>query len=437
MITYIVQQANAKKVYHAQIITQIEHFLAQEKFLLQRLGKQLYKPIAQQNTDLISMYLRSYEDLLFSLAKQGLTVPVNLQWVSFTVPQQIITSEGLLDNQVLAPDDNYYLQVVAEPEQLILSQPYTKTEMPEHMLLNMGIGILDADHHYLGHLDLRVALSAIHTYIADHIAYQSKLFDFKLNPANLVQPKIILNKSNYWLGLLRYATGILLPCIIFVMIVTYGYKIYKFFQEQSQALIQAQQKIELLNAYIDMQKSAADTQYKYGVMSLDLNRQNLQLIDVHSLLQDVKAVNAELALLRNVQLKFPSQSAIHQLRIRSNELRLMQILSGILYEMIVQLPSNSTIAVQIVISDIKPDTRMFVFKFTDDGFYTTLQDRQETVSSADIRAKGWNNIFALVDLEHGTLEHIHTAYTGNTISFSIISQLINNVINLETYLEEA
>lgn len=435
MISYIMQIMAAKKIYTAQIVNILEKLLIEQHSLLQSLGKQLLTSIINHDSDTIRSSLLIYADQVFILAKRGYTIPAHIQWVSLTIPQQIISGLGILDKQMLAPDEQYYLQAVADPTNLKLSSLYTIDEMPEHVLLNIGLGILDNEHNYWGHLDVRVSISAIENYIRNKLTIKSNEFDFKLVGSNLLHPRVLLNKSGLCLGFIQYSTYRLIILFICYFMLTCWLRFYRIYLNQAQSLNQSLQQIKLLTTNINIYKLAAETQYKYGMLAVSKDRENLELLDPQNLLTDMQAVNAELAMIRQIHVNVICDDKI-RLQIRANKLRLMQILSGMLYEIIMQLPVSSTVTIQLSVIKAQHNLHKFIFKFIDNGFYTQLLDRFTQCSNADVRTKGWGNIEHLIDIEHGSLEYVHTPYSGNIISLTVIRDTTNNIVSLKNYYSE-
>lgn len=431
IVIYSMQLAEAKKSFHLKLTNKIQLLLEQQQELLQRLSKQLLESIKQQNLTEISKHLRIYEDQIFILAKQGLTIPVKIQWVSFNVPQIVVTSEGVANSNTLAPDQRYYLNVFADPKQLQTSNNYIKEEMPEYRLLNLGLSILDRHNNIQGLLDISISLTSLHAYLESDLGAAAAVFSFNL--LDLANPEIVLNATTYWVGLLKFIAGVVGTFAGLWLLISYGHKLYNYTLVQNLQLENAKRQIATLTMNAVIHRNAAATQNKYGIIAADPETKAMQLIDISELLNDSLAVNAELAQIRNVTITLPTQKIL-QVYIFGNMVRLIQILSGIMYEVLSRLPANSTINVQLLITDLPLNARQFTFKFTDNGFYNTLDSRSELQSTADIRIKGWDNIQNLIAMEGGNFEYVHTAYSGNTISFSLNVKESSNVVNLENYI---
>ncbi|HSX20035.1 MAG TPA: hypothetical protein VLG38_02795, partial [Gammaproteobacteria bacterium] len=296
------------------------------------------------------------------------------------------------------------------------------------------LGITDLEQNYYGHLDTSLALDALRASITQRVPY-NKFFDFQLNGTKLMTPDIVLRPTAYWIGVITFSASCGLIILVIYIVLAFMHKKYTTYQRQDLALTEATEQIKSLRENIVVLKSANQTQFKYGVLTAD-GAQTSTTINLHQLLTDVRTVNAELAIARQIEMKFPSPDAL-ALQIYGNRLRLMQILSGVLSEILQQLPTHSCVMLQVVVTNLTDNVQTVTFKFTDNGFYSSLQHKAEIQSSADVRAKGWSHIQSLLAQENGTLEHTHTAYSGNTIALSFTQQVVNNVIRLESYFEEA
>lgn len=428
IVLFSIRLGTARAAYQQQIVHKIQDFLVHQQTMLQLLSKQAAPLIQQQDWVSLSALLRMYEDQTFGLAKQGLTVPVNAQWVSLNAPPQIITSYGAGETQLLAPDEAYYLRIVANPTQLEASTNYTRHAMPEHTLFNLGLGIMLAEQN-LGQMDVSMALTSVQNYLAGAMP-DNKFFTFNL--VDLQQPQINTNRQAYLFGLAEFLIFGSLSFIFMALVASFSRRVYIHVKQQAATITSSQQRITELEQKCDLATRAQAVQLRYGQLTAAAEANATQLIYLHELFADVVAVNAEYAALRDVQVELPHIAK--QSHIIGNGVRLMQILSGMLYAILQQLPRNSTITIQLMTIDLPPDKRQFVFKFQDDGFYNTLPEQHELPSNADIRAKGWTNILRLIELEGGSFEHAHTAYSGNNISFSLLHTIAKNVVPLESYL---
>lgn len=416
----------SKRNYSHNVRHKLQNLAQQQRYLLQRLSKNLLDPISRRDFEIISVNLRVYEDLSFVLSKQELAVPLSLHYVSLTAPQQIMSSNGIVDNHILAPDDAYYLKVAEEPNSLIFSKPYVKPEMPGYLLSNWGWGITH-NNIYHGQLDAKVAIDAVHNYVVKNLPFESKIFDFKLSNSNILQPKIIVRHLEYIVALLSYTIieMIILLAIIFIKIAILHVR--KVFVLNKSDLIVATNRLEFLANQNTLIKMANELQYRYGAM---LNMETTVL--VKQLLDDIYTVNAPLAAERKITLVFPEYTG-NNMQFQGNNLRLMQILSGMLYEIMFLLAENSTVNLQFIVTDLQKDVQQLQFKFSDNGFYNKLGDRNVPMSYADVRSNGWNNINALIELEDGVLEHQHTTYSGNVITFTIVRKISQKIVNIESY----
>lgn len=222
--------------------------------------------------------------------------------------------------------------------------------------------------------------------------------------------------------------------LFLLLVILLVYTFYKKTRKQTILVAQTQQENKLLNDKIINLKKYIETQNKYGLIENDLNNDN-QVIDVEKLLQDVKAVNLDLVFEKNLNLIFPEYNS-DILRIYGNKFRLMQILSGVLHEIIWQVGNFGTIELKVSVNYNHKGLHQLVFKFIDNGFYNGLEERGYLESRADVRCKAWSRIFALIEQEQGSLEYVHTAYAGNSINLSIPRKVINNVVSLDSYCQD-
>ena len=433
--SFLMNLATHKRNYNDQITSKVQQYLAQQKIILHRLGGKLIPLVKQENIADIAQNLNAYEEIIFVLARQGLAVPVSVHLVSLDAPQQIVGSFGISTPTALAPDEAYYSQVVEEPLELAISQIYIKNEMPNYSMLNLGVGIEDNSGQYYGHLDVKLAVTALHDYIAHDHALRSKLFNFSFAANNSLKPEITINSAACIIAGFNYVVLRLLILAIAVLIAIAAYKIYTKISRQIKVLQKNEKQIQLLNNRLHNLQMFIETQNKYGKLLKNVTEQN-QAIELRQLLNDVKAVNSEFAMERGVSLIFPEYNS-DNLRFHGNRLRLMQILSGMLHDIIWQMASMGQIELKVKLNDNQHGLQKLVFSFTDNGFYNNLQDRNYELSVADVRCKGWTNICSLIEQENGILEHVHTAYTGNSISLSIQPKIVNNVVNLESYYQDA
>jgi hypothetical protein len=434
-VGYIIDLNKQKHAYTTRLTTKISLYLDQQQFSLQRLGTKLINPIKQANVLDIAQQLSTYEEIIFALANKGLTVPLSLQLVSLDAQQQIIGSFGELAATNLAIDEEYYSKIVEEPSKLAISKIYTKQEMPDHQMINLGVGIEDNSGNFYGHLDQKLSVSALHEYITQNVTENSELFSFKFDNQNLSKPAVHFNTLACLQAAIIYCALRLLLVGLVLNVGLYVVKTYKKTKKQDQSLLALEQKLQLSNKKLRFADLALDTQNKYGKLLKHANEEN-QLIDVQQLLIDVKAVNASYALECGVELVFPQYNT-EILRFYGQQFRLMQILSGMLHEIICQMSSLGKIELKVRLNQDTHSLQKLEFVFSDNGFYNTLQLRDYELSAADIRCKGWANIYALIEQAEGHLKHIHTAYTGNSITLSIYSKTTTNVISLESYYQDA
>ncbi len=422
----------AKRLYAQQIEQQIGQLLTQQDFMLKRLGKRILLSIQQHNVQEIVANLRMYEDLCFALAKQDLSVPVSIFFVSLSAHQQVLSSSGMIDESFLAPDEKYYMQAIEEPNRLHISKAYIKSELPEFSLLNWGIGVQGHDKYY-GQLDAKLSLDAIYIYLQAKIP-NTQFFSYQLTIDSGLHPVVTVQQTLFWYGLCEQIFLWLSGYVVSIAAIFYVSKARRRWLLQKHVLQNSRQEIANLHSNLQILQLANEIQQKYGTLALTTAADAKQIIDIHELLRDMHAVNAEFAIVRGVQMRLPNYTA-HNLKFCGNMHRIMQILSGILYEIIYLLAAGSNLEIQVVFKDYAEDKQQLIFKFIDNGYYAGLQDRQVVMSNHDVRCFGWSNIYALIALENGTLEHTHVAYVGNTITLilPLSLQVTNNVVNLFLY----
>lgn len=420
----------ATNKYKSLLINDIHKFLNQQRRLLEQLSQNIIGPIKDQDTFTVAINLRAYEDMLFALSRLNLSLPARIYFVSLSVPQNIIGSNGKVSNKILAPDEKYYINIIDNPTQLTISNAYEELSMPNLFFCNLGLGVIDHGDKFYGQLDMQISINALQHHIATHATKKSWLFNFTLNKDNITLPEITLkNRHLYLIFILVLSAAILAIIAISKLMVLY----YLQYKHQKYALIDLHIKYDLLMSELKLIKSLRQVQHKYGVLSAS-GANNDSLIDIQQILQDAHVVNSEDALLNGVTIQLPLFNTTSQLRFYGNRLRLMQILSGIMHETINVLPSNSTIMLQIEIVPIQDNLHQIHFIFNDNGFYNQLENRHAIPSNADIRMHGWDNIKCLIELELGELRHVHTAYSGNIISFTIMRKIEQKVVNIENYV---
>lgn len=411
----------------ARLAIELEAFRLQQLTLLQSLSQQMLTPIQQNDLAKISASLRAYEDLSFIFAKTFTAVPVNVYFVSLTAPGLLLSGGGKLDMQMLAADEDYYLRLMNNPTQINFSKTYINSAMPEYTMLHWGIGVMAEDIN-LGQLDVKVSLKALNTYFHHKINTES-LFEFKIILRDHLQAALMLNQTQYWSYLMLWLFFSLGTGIVVLSIIAYGRNLYLKNVQQQQTINTLQQENHGLICQVKNYKLASDTQYAYGILAITQATEIEQLIKLQQLLQDIRAVNAEFAASKNVSIKLTATE--HVFAFYGHKLRLMQILSGMLFEIINELSIGAVIELQFVLSNVAHGMQKIIFKFIDNGFYSQLFDRDEKKSAADIRVRGWQNIRDLIALEDGLLQHEHVVYQGNTISLHIVRRVANNVIVLE------
>ncbi len=299
--------------------------------------------------------------------------------------------------------------------------------MPQHRLINIGYGVHMGDK-YLGHLDTQLALNALETFLKADTHTYAKMFRLQFANNRLQSPQIVLQPAAYWSGMLQpvlQTIGMVLIVLCFSLII---YQLYRHAKLVAAALAHTQQQVSELSATVSTYKTILATQYKYGTLML-LSDVKAQLLDVRQLLHDIRAVNADIIQQRAIKLIWPEHIQ-QNFYIFGHSVRLMQILSGILYEILMQLPDASTVELQVTVQNLTRKKQKIVFSFTDNGFHTSLQECEHENSSTDVRIKGWHNLKRMIKKEKAYLEHTHTAYVGNTISLSVVQELGENVVNL-------
>lgn len=416
-----------KNQYQNLINMQLLQISQQQHYLLQRLGKNLLQNTA--DVESIRLNIRAYEDVLFALSKQNLAIPMSVYFVSFTAPQQVIGSNGSLDAKTLAPEDAYYLRAMDTPGHLVFSKPYIKPEMPEFWLANLGIGLLKNEIYY-GQLDAKVALQTLHDYVLNGLPIKSRLFNFKLGESDVMQPKISVNWAYAFVKLGWWFVWEIVALASLVLILLRISKLFKEHLSQKLAFTTLAHNLQELKMQNSLECKAREVQHIYGTM----NYHDTQ-IALSQLLSDIEIVNAPLARLRSVHLNLQPKY-ISNLKFSGDRLHLMQILASILHEIILQLMPGSSISLQVLITDLQQGMQLLQFKFPDDGFYNALNDRQQPVSNADICSQGWNNIYDLIEEAEGTVEHQHTPYAGNTLTFTIVRRMAAKVISIEKYYSQ-
>jgi hypothetical protein len=422
---------STKHEFRTKIINNMQVFLSQQQAILRQLSQSILDPVKNQDVTTIVAKIRAYEDVIFTISKSGLGIPVRIHFVSLSAPQLILGSSGRLNNNSLAPDEAYYLSIMSNPNTINMSRSYEQLAMPGFLFCNLGLGVLEHGTGFYGQLDAQLSLNALHDYLAANNLQNTKLFSFKLNTNNITQPDIVVNRRIYLYGLFIVWSAVVVSILLVVGISRLVYLLYCKYKHQHHELLIVSENLSKLITDKNIMQSSRQVQYKYGILAAnDSNEESL--IDIQQILQDAYAVNAEDAAARGIKIDFPA-SLNNYLKFYGNRLRLMQILSGIIGEGINVLPGNSVIKLQVEISQVQYNLHQVIFKLQDNGFYSKLEHRHVLVSSADVRVQGWDNINYLIDLELGELQYVHTAYTGNTLIFSITRKLEQKVFNIENY----
>lgn len=340
-----------KYAYAAEHVAARQQFFVEQQDLLVRLSKLLPRLVKQREVNAINQLLTTYESVLFALQ-----LPVNMQVVIFDAPQQAI---GLLAE--LAPDESYYMQIMQRPQQLAYSHAYTKSAMPDYPLFNYGLGILDDSGVVLGIVEAKIPEVALQEYL-----------DQKL-------------PTNFYAYIFAIAIGYMLLAGLIIC----SYVLFMRHKARYQA------KIDRLQACLTMHDKYKDMPTVY------VNVNIMQIIN------DIYAATNVMAHALGVTLIFPhlEQRAIY---CYCDQKLLVQMLTAIVKNMLVQLGSNGSLQLEIHLSK-----NQITFEFTDNGFYCELDE-------------GWQDIIEYI-------EHVHTAYVGNKITYSIERSVRNNVISLEQY----
>ncbi len=431
MFSFSSHVAKIRQHFQQQVIVSIQRVLDQQQILLQRLGHNLLLPIQNKDQLVISAYLSAYEDQLYVAAQQGLAIPASLSLVSLSAPLNIISSIGLAEASTLAPDEEYYLRVVRQPKDLSISQQYIRLEMPDCKLINFGLGVLDHQQQFIAHLDAKIAVAALQKFVQNSLP-GSSLYSFDLSGPDMLQPKIVLHKKVYWLEYFKYTSNILLKLWVVFSLIWFGLLWYFKSRDKDKTINSLQKENDIISTRLNYLLHANVLQDKYAAMSK--SNQQLQNIELHDFLTEARTLNAELIHQHNINLILP-QAGKQKNLFFAHRLHMIQLVAGILQEIILQVGSGNTIELQI---ELIEDTsqQQLIFKFSDNGYYSSLTDREIRITTADIRCQGWNNIYALAALENATIQHKHTAYVGNTITLSIPYRVKNNVVNLNWLVPE-
>jgi len=319
----------------------------------------------------------------------------------------------------------YRVQIISSVDALLNQQ---------HKLLQRLSHQLPVPLHEWGALDVAMYLHDVEVFIRKQISTITPVYDFVLYDIEPIDISIVTNGRAYSWAFAKMLRDWLLVWGALMAILWCVCAMYARHSQQKEALQQVRQENSKLRANLKLHKSAVAVQTRYGNLRAVLAMHTEQQVHVGALLHDVKTVNLELATIRNVTLQFPQQEL--QLCLQSNHVLLMQVLSGLVHTILQQLSAHSTITATVETSELQAGRHSFVFKLQDNGFYTSFMERQELLSLTDIRANGWHNILDLTTRLGGRLEHTHTAYVGNCISLTIGCKLINNVVQLASYLED-
>lgn len=417
MLFNSIQLAQKQKTYKNSITTEIEKFLRQQSYFLHSLREQILPYMQQEDLNMVIYLLRIYEDHMFILAKQGLSVATNIYLVSLDMPQYILGSNGQANLTMLAPHQNYYLQVVENPDTLIVSKIYTLDAMPKHKLVNVGLGMIDLH----GQIDIRMAVDAIERLIVSMVP--NEFFAFKFDD-ELSNPILEISPKAYW-------NAIIMPTIlqgVYLFCVLIGLYIFQVYRQRYGVLCADLHSVKAqnqnLNTSLSAYKDIVAIQYKYGDKNMQKSNISLTMLEI---LTDAIAINSDLTHTRNISVSI-TDSDMAMVKI-GKPLLCMQLISGILYEIIMQLPNAAKINVDIQIEYLGNSQQRIICEFVDDGFYSTLEYSEEP-NIADIRAKGLERITYLLAELKAEIHHQHQAYQGNTITISFMQNVCSNVISL-------
>ena len=256
-----------KSSYRKQIRAQLKHLAQHQQLLLQPLSKNLLDAIRKHDFNSVATNLRAYEELLFGLSKQGLSLPLSLHYVSLTVPQQIIGSSGKVSNHFLSPDEAYYLQVAEHPNILSFSKSYVTLAMPDYLLCNWGVGIIDHNNVYYGQLDAKASVDAVYNYIRRNLPLSSKVFSFNLLGDSVLQPKIMVNSINYYMDTLRYTIIFMIVITLFAISTFYMRMAYRIYATRERAFKATTEQLKQLALQYEAMKLFMAVQHKYGILA--------------------------------------------------------------------------------------------------------------------------------------------------------------------------
>lgn len=158
-VSFAIQFGYRKHEQTAQTNRARERFFQVQEDFLFRISKVLAYSVKLREVAAINQHLAAYEEVLFTLHQ-----PVNLQVAILDAPMQVI---GLFPE--LAPDQNYYSQLLQDPKHLAYSHTYTKSAMPDYPLLNYGVGILDQNGTVLGVVEARIPESVLQELINSQV----------------------------------------------------------------------------------------------------------------------------------------------------------------------------------------------------------------------------------------------------------------------------
>lgn len=429
---YVLRISEYKRAYTDDVNVQIKNFIQQQNFSLQRLNNHILPALRSNDVAALSTYLAAYEDVLFGVAKQGHSPAVTVQFVNLNAPELIVSSKGIESNSTLAPDHEYYSKIIEDPYTLIFSHYYVKAEMPDYPLLDFGIGVTDSLNNYYGQIDVKVAVLALQNFITSKITQHKDLFSFELQNNNSLQPRVYIQQAACWQGCFNYV-GLRFLVLVFGVAAYYlAIRHTRQIRQQRKDLSNTALQLQEADQQLKLMQNANSVQHKYGVLAhLGNTKQNINLAEFT---QDVIAVNAPLALQSGIKI-IVANVGNNNLLVRGNKLRLMQIVSGMLHEIILQLPAKSSVQLKVTITKQIQGTQLVEFCFTDDGFYEALIPRFVEQSNSDVRCYSWDSIEDLIEQEDAFFEHQHQMYQGNVLKFAIETEILNNVVNFEEYLQ--
>jgi hypothetical protein len=283
-------------------------------------------------------------------------------------------------------------------------------------------------------LELQLAVNSVQDYLATAMPQYNAVFGFVLTDGDLLHPKIYIQQGPCWQDCCEYIFMrlLLLASVVAVLYVLY-YALRKHWLQTTQ-LTDTTQALQSCAIQLHQIEAAYALQLHYGTLVYDEN-DNAQAVNVIKLLQDIIAINTPIAAERAVTLHMAA-NLNSNLLIYAHKIYLLQILAGIMHEIILQLPPNSTIDIHVTVTKQMHGKELVQFSFCDNGYYDELHQREALQSQADIRCQGWENIMELIEEVGYVFEYSHQIYEGNTIKLLLETERLNNVVSFEQHLRE-